>query len=371
MEVDAKKEWDAYVAAERQRVTPLLARAGITLDARQPQTIGERYLTRPVGSGRKVVWFGTRASDGMRVVVKSSSEPLGIRELAHESRMHDLLERLRFAYSVFALPKFLLFDAAEGILVSEYVEQETPFLGRSLREQFSIALDAFKAQESAHAVTAGHWAALRKLASSNDYFIRPGEYAKIADYANDLVLLREHDGVAYAKLAPLLDRAIGLVDENLETLERYSGFLTHWDFMPQNFRIRDGKLYLLDLTSIRFGNKYEGWARFVNFMELYNPELAQALIAYVRLNRTAEEVTALKVMRAYRLIELIRYYATWLTKTRGDTLELAKTRIAFWTDVLTHVLDDTEVPPEAVEAYRTKRDTLRSEDEKRRQQGLH
>lgn len=371
MATDAKKKWEEYVAHEIRRVTPLLAALGFALDEGQPQTIGERYLTRPIGGGRKVVLFGKRNPDGMRVVVKTSREPRGIAELAHEKRVHAMLSRIRFAYEIFALPEILRFDESNGMLVTEYIEQERPFLERSLREQFSIALGAFKAQENTHAVTAEHWAMLKEVMGTNVYYIKPGEYNKIGAYAQDLVVIKDHDEGLYGRLDSLLDRTIALVRDGETTLERYGGFLTHWDFMPQNFRIRDGKLYLLDLTSIRFGNKYEGWARFINFMTLYNPPLAQALTDYVRLNRTEEEVQVLKIMRAYRLVELIRYYATWLSKTEGDTRSLAEARIAFWTNILAHVLDDHDVSTEIIEAYKKKRDSLRTADEKKRQQGLH
>ncbi len=368
---NATKDWEEYVEREQERVTPLLAALGITLDAHQPQTIGERYLTRPRDGGRKVVFFGTRQSDNARFVVKTSSEPRGVAELAHERQVYAMLIRIRFAYGVFALPALLRFDERNGLLITEFIEQERPFLDRPLCEQFSIALDAFKAQENAHATTSEHWNALKNMMRTNEYYIKPGEYGKMGAYAQDLTLIKGYDDGLYARLDPLLNRALDLVRNNEAVLEQYSGFLTHWDFIPQNFRIRDHKLFLLDLTALRFGNKYEGWARFINFMELYNPALARALTSYVRLNRVPEELVALKAMRAYRLIELIRYYATLLSKTEGDTRLLAETRIVFWSEVLSHVLNDTDVPREIVEAYKAKRDSLRSEDEKRRQIGLH
>ena len=89
------------------------------------------------------------------------------------------------------------------------------------------------------------------------------------------------------------------------------------------------------------------------------------------MNRTPEESTALKLMRVYRLVELIRYYANWLSRTDGNLHELACARIAFWTEVLHGVLNDTEVPTEFVEAYKMKRDSLRSPEEKERQKNLH
>ena len=168
-----------------------------------------------------------------------------------------------------------------------------------------------------------------------------------------------------------MEAALKFVESNKQPLEQYCGFLTHWDFTPQNIRVHGGKIYLLDHSSLRFGNKYEGWARFVNFMELYNPALARALVQYVKDNRTPEESLALKVKRAYRLAELMRYYTGWLPRTTENLHKLAEARIAFWKNILQAVLDDKEVSPSLVEEYKKTRDSLRSEEEKQRQQGLH
>ena len=373
METDAKQEWQTYVTYERERIQPFLARVGFLLDGEQPQTIGERYLTRPMGGGRKVIFFGRRNADGMRVVIKTSSEPLGVDELKQEQDTRKMLRQIRFAYRIFSLPEDILFDPSRGVLVTEYIVQEKPFLDRPLKEQFDIALGAFKAQESAHATTYGHRSVTKTFGEmdAGQYYVKAGEYRKIDAYAQDLVGLLIDNEELYSKLDAALDRTIELIGNNENVLDQYGGFLTHWDFTPQNFRIRDGKLYLLDHTSIRFGNKYESWARFINFMALYNPPLAAALVEYVRRNRTSEEFLSLKLMRAYRLVELIRYYATWLSKTSGDTRELARARIAFWTEVLCAVLDDKEVRDGIIEAYKAKRDALRTADEKERQKGLH
>jgi len=368
-DTELKTQWERYVATERQRISMLL-KGEYALDDFQPQTIGERYLTRPVGSGRKVVFFGC-SKNGMRVVIKTSREEQGIAELMHEERVHEMLSRIQFAYEAFSLPRLLPSNVRAGILVSEYIDQDKPFLDRPLREQFNLALRAFKAQESAHAVTAEHWESLQRLMRETEYYIKPSEYRKAAEYGNDVLALLPPNNPDKERLSTLFDTVLTLINEHSEALERYDSFLTHWDFMPQNFRVKDGKLYLLDLTSMRFGNKYEGWARFINFMTLYHPPLAQALVDYVHLNRTKEEARVLTVMRAYRLVELIRYYATWIEKTTGDTLALAEARISFWTDVLAHVLKDKPIPNGRIEAYKTVRDALRSEEEKLRQKGLH
>jgi hypothetical protein len=306
MQTDVKQNWEAYVQAERRRIGPLLEQRGFMLDEFQPQTIGERYLTRPVGGGRKVVFFGSRSSDSLRVVIKTSNEAQGVEELAWEHQARNLLAQIKFAYQTLFLPNEILFEREKGLLITEYIEQDQSFLDRPLDEQFDVALKAFKAQESAHATTSAHWSSLKKLMGEHAHHIKAGEYTKIGAYAQDIVGLLYNDKELLKKVDPLLDKVIELTGAHEETLDRYSGFLTHWDFTPQNFRIRDSRLYLLDHTSIRFGNKYEGWARFINFMELYNQPLAQALKQYVRDNRTEEESLSLRLMRAYPLVELIR-----------------------------------------------------------------
>ncbi|MDC1205446.1 hypothetical protein N8083_01200 [Candidatus Pacebacteria bacterium] len=130
-------------------------------------------------------------------------------------------------------------------------------------------------------------------------------------------------------------------------------------------------MYLLDHSSLTFGNKYEGWARFLNFMELYNPPLCAALQKYVADNRTPEESVALRMMRIYRLGEILLYYTNTLQKCEGNLLKLNTARIDFWKTVLKHILHETPIPKETITIFQELRDSLRSEDEKERQRGLH
>ena len=67
----------------------------------------------------------------------------------------------------------------------------------------------------------------------------------------------------------------------------------------------------------------------------------------------------------------MRYYTGWLPRTTENLHKLAEARIAFWKNILQAVLDDKEVSPSLVEEYKKTRDSLRSEEEKQRQQGLH
>lgn len=339
---------------ELAKVTPLLERMGYRLDALQPHIAGERALTGPIGGGHKLLLLGTDAH-AKRVVIKITRDHKATEEIEHERVCRDLLERIDFASEVFNSPRELVFEKHGGytILVTEFIEQEKAFLERTLEEQFALALGAFKAQEGAHATTYEHARAIKNTFGE----MRSADYiAKLCEYARE---------------TPGLDAAVAFIQNNMETLEQYCGFLTHWDFTPQNFRIHERKMYLLDHSSLRFGSKYEGWARFINFMELYNPPLARALVQYVKDNRAPEESLALKCMRVYRLAELVRYYTGWLPRTGGNLHALAEARISFWHRVLSAVLSDKEVEPQVVEEYKKTRDSLRSEEEKERQKGLH
>ena len=106
-------------------------------------------------------------------------------------------------------------------------------------------------------------------------------------------------------------------------------------------------------------------------MTLYNPPLQKALEKYVQDNRTQEETISLRMMRIYRLGEIIWYYTQTLQKSSDDLLKLNTERVHFWSKVLSYVLPDQEVPDHVIAAYTTIRDALRSHDEKKRQQGLH
>jgi len=353
---DYKKEWEEYVASELALLTPVLGALGYSLDAGQPHTAGERYLQQAVTttSGRKLILLGTH-TNGTRVVIKTTENAAGIRELEHERACRALLKEIRFAYQVFHAPEELFFGKRNGrfISIQKFIEQDIPFTERPLEEQFTLALSAFKAQESAHATTYEH---MRRTA-------RLFGIMQAADY------LRTFNG--FTASGPAIEATRARLEAGSERIEQYCGFLTHTDFVPHNFRVVGKNIYLLDAASLRFGNKYEGWARFLNFMELYNPPLTKALVQYVKDNRAAEELESLQLMRLYRLGELLTYYTNWLPKVSGNLQELTEARLTFWTHVLEAQLNGKEVSAEALATYKENRDTLRSEDEKKRQIGLH
>jgi hypothetical protein len=340
-------------------LTHILNDLGFTLDPNQIHIKGERAVI----STNKLVLLGHHAHDNKRVVIKASNNPDGIAEIRREQTCRELLPQIKFAYQTFASPSELLYIERQGylIMVTEFIEQDLPFLDRSFEEQFDLSLRAFKAQESAHATTRSHGKEVR-----NSYgFMSTHDYINaVQTYRNDV-----------SKLAPnythLYDMAIEKLNANISVIELYQNFLTHSDFVPHNIRVKDGVLYLLDHSSIRFGNKYDGWARFLNFMVLYNRDLERALIQYVSDNRTPEEMQSLCLMRIYRYSELTWYYAKQLEKTKGALNQLSQARIAFWAEALSLALENKDVPESRVEEYRVVRDSLRSQEEKDRQIGLH
>lgn len=364
--ITSKIAWDAYIANELTTLSPLLSVYGFTLDLLQPHTIGERFLMQAVTTigGQKLILRG-KDQNSNPVIIKATRDVVGKNEINHERLCRSLINELNFAYNVFAAPTELLHLEEAGFVINiqEYIEQETTFLERPLAEQFIFALTAFKAQEHSRATTGGHVRHISKTfgyKTSTDYLTLCTHF--ISDISALPVLHPAH---------ALLKEVSARLQSGQERIAQYSGFLTHTDFVPHNFRIKNDQLYLLDFSAIRFGNKHEGWARFLNFMTLYNPALEQALIDYIETNRAAEERESLQLMRLFRLAELITYYTKTLDRSESELLTLNTARIQFWTDALAAELHNTRVSREIVTAYQTTRDTLRSDEEKRRQQGLH
>jgi len=355
--------WSEYKKKTLSVVEPILDDMGFALEKEQPHTIGERYLMQAVTtkSGKKLILVGTRKSDAMKVVIKVTNDDGGKSELINERNNRKILHKINFAARAFFSPKEILFEERDDYLISiqQYIEQESTFLNRPLEEQFFFALNSFKAQEGAHATTYGH---IRTIKRAFGIF----SHKEYLENFKDFLQTTRSNGKSN-----LLDEAFKILEENKNTIEQYCGFLVHTDFVPHNFRIQDKKLYLLDHSSIRFGNKYEGWARFLNFMALYNPELERMLVEYVHNNRTEEEHLALKLMRLYRLGEIISYYTNTLSKSEEDLHKLNSERVLFWTHVLEAVLSNAFVSSKIVDDYKKTRDKLRSPDEKLRQKGLH
>lgn len=365
---DEKKPWENYRERELGLVTPILLDLGFLLEENQPHIGGERHLMQAVTtiSGRKLILLGTRIADKKRVVIKITRDLSGARELIHERTCREALQEIAFAYQIFFSPEEIFFGKYNEytISVQAFIEQVSPFLKRPTEEQFSLALRAFQAQEGAHATVYRHRRFIEKTFGSMDassYLKSYDEFCKntIARLPNEKDI---HD---------LLGQGERALKKDEEIIERYGDFLTHTDFVPHNFRVVGEKIYLLDHSSLRFGNKYEGWARFLNFMTLYNRPLEEALLFYIQKNRIAEEYRSLELMRIYKLGEIIWFYTNLLKKTSGNLHTLTTERIKFWSAVLKAILGETLVLQEVVQKYKETRDALRSDEEKERQIDLH
>jgi hypothetical protein len=359
--------WNEYLEREIPKVTAILNTYGITLLSEQPHIKGERFLMQALTtvSGRKLILLGTNSKTNEPVVIKAANDPTGVQELRHERTCRTLLHSMKFSYESFHSPKEILFTETRGytIFVSAFLEQSSSFLERPLSEQFSFALRALKAQERTRATTAKHFAQITRVFGSRG----SAEYLRMF---TAFIHTTKEKG-APTKTINLLKQAESMLTAKKERIEQYCGFLTHTDFVPHNFRIVNDTLYLLDFSSLRFGNKHESWARFLNFMTLYNPKLETLLIEYVEKNRSFEERESLQLMRLFRLGEIITYYVNTLEKSSGNLLALNQRRIEFWSAVLEAELQNRRVTTVTVSLYQSARDTLRSQAEKERQIGLH
>jgi hypothetical protein len=124
-------------------------------------------------------------------------------------------------------------------------------------------------------------------------------------------------------------------------------------------------------ATVHFGNKYEGWARFLNFMMIHSPELEKLLIKYIRDSRGENEYLSLRLMRAYKIVFLIDFYARSLPKTTANLHTLTLARIAYWHGALNSILKDEPLPKEVVDQYVKTRNSLRTEEEKTRQKDFN
>lgn len=357
--------WRTYLANELPVVTSLLAPLGYELEEDQPHLKGERFLMQAMTTtgGKKMILLGKNGEK--RVVVKATNDKAGKEELRHERLCRRSLHEIKFAYEAFHSPTELHFIEREGYTISihEFVDQPSSFLERPIAEQFEFSLSAFKNQERARATTKKHFRSISNLfgnRTSSDYLHLFSTFQTFLKNERAPSEIMENIQVAQMKLISQRDR-----------IEQYCGFLTHTDFVPHNFRIKDGILYLLDFSSLTFGNKHESWARFLNFMTLHNPELERLLVQYMEDNRSFEERESLQLLRLFRLGEIISYYTKTLKSSSEQLLELNQQRVFFWNDVLSAELNNHRVDREIVEAYKQNRDSLRSQEEKERQVGLH
>lgn len=341
------QEWEEFTKKELEKNSRFLAPLGFVLDEFQPHISGERYLM----SRNKLVLMGRQANNNERVVIKVSTQPEGKKQIEADKTMRDFLASIPFSKKNINFPKEIFFGKQENytFLITSFIEQDKVFVNRPLEEQFFTALGAFETQEGFHATTFEH---IKKI--KNTFPISSAE-----KYLKELEKFRD--------VADKTQKVKQLFLENRSLIDKYSNYLVHSDFVPHNFRVQNKQLYMLDCAAVEFGNKYEGWARFLNYMMLHNLPLEQTLSQYILQNRGEEEFLSLKIMRAYKLAYLLNYYANTLQNTVGNIRELTKIRINFWTEALSSILENRPLSKEVITKYMEKRNNLRSEEEKLRQ----
>lgn len=354
------EKWNNYKKNELNKISSVLHDLGFSLHTQQVHISGERHLM----SGYKLVLIGKNNKDDKKVVIKISSKENGKKEIAHDHKARVSIRKIDFAYKAFHLPEEVLFTEYDGFTISitEYIEEPRSFFEHSSIEQFFLMLRAFETQEGAQITTFSH----RQIVSKTFGILTADDYTKNSlDFCKSIKYILK-DATEY----DTFESSLKFIEENKSTIEQYCDFLTHSDFVPHNLRIVGSDIFLLDHTSIHFGNKYESWARFMNYMVIYNPTLEIYLKKYIVNNRGYDEYLSLRLMRVYKLMFLINYYATSLANTENDLQILTKKRISFWILILKNILEDKEHDSTLVEDYKNNRDALRSKDEIKRQKNL-
>jgi hypothetical protein len=338
--------------------TPILDDLGFKIGSEQPHIKGERYAFR----SKKTILLGERVSDHKKVVIKVTRQAEGKKEINEERASRLAIKKIDFAYHAFLEPAeiFFLENKEYLVQVTEFIEEEMSFLQRDLVEQFNIVQQSFVVQEGIHAVTRKHNSQIKKYFKTINF---TDYYNNILKYKKTILAVIEDENI--------LDQAETFFVNSKYRVSQYCGFLTHTDFVPHNFRVRNGKVYLLDHSAIVIGNKHEGWARFINFCVLHNPTLANWFLQYFRDNRSVEEIESLKLMRIYRLFELIAHHAVIYNNSDTELKTLSYKRVVFWSKLLEAVVKDKELDKQIVEEYKNDRDSLRSAEEKERQKVLY
>lgn len=367
-EKDNKKEWERYCLNELEKVMPILVSLGFSIEKNQPHIGGERYLMtgrRDVGGGgKKLVLIGKNNRDDSRVIIKLSSDKEGIKEIEQERKSRQILGEIDFAYRTFFMPEEVLYKK-EGrylLFITKYVEQDRTFISRDLDEQFFLALRAFETQEGVHATTYSHAEVIKKAFGNVD----------AEDYFKFFLLFINNvkKDNPNKKIIGIMEKGLTFLKDHKHVIDRYCGFLTHSDFVPNNMRVKDNNVFLLDHASIYFGNKYESWARFINFMVHHNSALEKALVNYIRNNREKDEYLSLRLMRVYKIGFLLQFYSKSLKLASGNSKKITLLRLDFWSYVMDRTINDEEIERKVVINFTKKEDSLRSVDEIKRQKEM-
>jgi len=345
-------------------VAPTLAKAGFALDSEDNQVHigGERALI----SRDKLVLKGWRISDASRVIIKASASLAGIREIERESACRRCLAEINrsFQSPIFFYPDELGFLQEDDLCISviEYVDQDMRFLDRPLEEKLHLSLSALHAQER---VTVG---AVKNLAGVADRFgtITANTYLREfkAHLKNALTYFPQN-----LVLRSNLEHADTFFRERLCHVREHHGFLIHSDFVPNNFRVIGSEFYYLDLGAFRFGNRYESWARYLNWLMVWDCRLEAVLVDHINEGRGREHHASLSAMRAFNIGFLIQMYSKLLPEVQENARlhALQSGRLNLWTSALIALIHGDHMPEQTALEFAQFQESLRSEHERRRQ----
>lgn len=298
-----------------------------------------------------------RDKEDQKVIIKVSDSPLGRSEIRTEKQSQDTLTGAVFTSETLLFPEELAYIDNDHytVRVTKFIDQEKVFAAYPVDEQFFLVLRAFEIMEAFHAATFEHLRALSGI---------PMHYAR--DYFISFRSFKENAEKYSSELGETMSRAEKLLLENKAMVDVHSDRLTHTDFAPANFRVKDHQVHLIDISSMLFGNKYEGLARFLNWAIIHSPELEKNLDQYVQTNYPSE-YKSLHLMRIYKAGFLINHYVQSLSKTNGDLYKLTEIRIDLWHIILKTLCKNETIDGNVLKQYRDKRDSLRSSGEIKRQ----
>ena len=343
--------WASSTMLDVEVLKKLLLPLGYTLEQEQPHISGERFLM----TKDKLVLTGTQ-QNSKKVIIKAAKQRAGREEIMRERKIHDALSKAAFGSGPILLPVEVYFGETHEYLlwITEFIDQDTVFAARPLDEQFFLALKAFEIQEAFQANTFEN---IKTIKDSVPIYKAQQYLQTFADFN--------------MRVSGSLSQAEEILRRHEHIIEKYCGYLTHTDLAPANIRVHGREIYFIDLSSMLFGNKYEGWARFINWSVVHSPALEPLLLDYVKVNRGEEEYLCLRLMRIYKIGFLIDYYTQTLAKSSGSLRTLNEKRARLWLSILEYVLRDEKIPEEMLESYRSERNRLRSSEEMERQKEIN
>jgi hypothetical protein len=356
------EEWGKWKEENIKKMLEIFKLNGleITLDKDQPNTKGERFLM----SGKKLVLIGKQKNK--KVVIKYSGDKSGIEEMESERENKHSFLSLDFIKSNFKFPGEIYWQRNKdyALMVTEFIEQGFSFIELPNDKQFYYMLSILESLDGVQATTTSHLKQITKskhIKNAKDYL------DQYLDWCTTIMTLMSKD----RELMALLEKGKDIISAQLNLIQKYSSTLTHTDLVPHNFRIYNEEIYFLDHTSLIFGNKYENWARLINFMAIYNRELENNLVKYVKNNKSAEELLMLKIMRIFKISQLIEYNAKSYHKSEGDLKRLCSSRLKLFTRMLSSLMQDSNISDAHHKEFISDLNNFRTQEEKERQKSIY